>query len=210
MFRELGNKRGIATCLQQSALWLLLAKGDFSAARILHEESFATASALGDPWLTAFCLEGWALMAAQGERAWAARLWGAAESLRERCGVPLTPLERADYEPAVAAVRTQLGARAFEAVWTEGRTMTLEQVLGTPGQTATAPAKPSPMYPAGLTTREVEVLRLVARGQTNEQVAEQLVISPRTVNSHLTSIYSKIGVESRTAAARYAVDHHMV
>ena len=61
-----------------------------------------------------------------------------------------------------------------------------------------------------LTVREVEVLRLVARGLTNEQVAEQLVISPRTVNSHLNSIYSKIGVESRTAATRYAVDHHMV
>ena len=141
---------------------------------------------------------------------WVVRLWGAAESLRERCGVPLSPLERVYYEPAVAAARTQLGAKAFEAAWTEGRSMTLDQVLVAPGQTATAPAKPSPMYPAGLTAREVEVLRIVARGQANEQVAEQLAISPRTVNTHLTSIYSKIGVESCTTATRYAVDHHLV
>jgi DNA-binding NarL/FixJ family response regulator len=54
------------------------------------------------------------------------------------------------------------------------------------------------------------VLRLVAQGLTNEQVAEQLVISPRTVDTHLTSIYSKIGVSSRAAATRYAMEHHLV
>ena len=66
-----------------------------------------------------------------------------------------------------------------------------------------------PSYPAGLTAREVEVLRLVAQGLTNEQVAKQLVISPRTVNSHLTSIFSKIGVSSRGAATRYAIEHNL-
>ena len=88
--------------------------------------------------------------------------------------------------------------------------MTLDKVLVEPGKTATAPAKPSPRYPAGLTAREVEVLRIVARGQTNEQVAEQLAISPRTVNTHLTSIYSKIQVSSRSAATRYAMEHHLI
>jgi DNA-binding NarL/FixJ family response regulator len=71
-------------------------------------------------------------------------------------------------------------------------------------------AKPSPRYPAGLTAREVEVLRLVAHGLTDGQVAEQLVISHRTVNTHLTSIYNKLGVDSRTAASRFAVDHRLV
>ncbi len=99
--------------------------------------------------------------------------------------------------------------------------MTLEQVLGAPGrataaitvsavQPAITPAKQSHTYPSGLTAREVEVMRLVAQGLTDAQVAEQLVISPRTVNTHLTSIYNKLGVESRTAASRYAVDHHLV
>jgi DNA-binding NarL/FixJ family response regulator len=69
--------------------------------------------------------------------------------------------------------------------------------------------KSSP-HSARLTARELEVLRLVAQGLTNEQMAEHLVISPRTVDTHLTSIYSKIGVSSRSAATRYAVEHHLV
>lgn len=75
---------------------------------------------------------------------------------------------------------------------------------------ATPRAKPSSRYPAGLTAREVEVLRLVAQGLTDAQVAEKLVISPRTVNWHLTSIYEKIQVSSRCAATRYAIDQHLV
>jgi DNA-binding NarL/FixJ family response regulator len=74
----------------------------------------------------------------------------------------------------------------------------------------TPQTKTSPTYPAGLTAREVEVLRLVAQGLTDAQVAEQLVISPRTVNWHLTSIYSKIQVSSRAAATRYAIEHKLV
>jgi DNA-binding NarL/FixJ family response regulator len=69
---------------------------------------------------------------------------------------------------------------------------------------------PSATYPAGLTAREVEVLRLVAQGLTNAQAAEQLVITPRTVNVHLTSIYSKLHVTSRTAATRYAIEHNLI
>ena len=65
-------------------------------------------------------------------------------------------------------------------------------------------------YPAGLTAREVEVLRLLAQGLTYAQIAEQLVISRRTVNGHVTSIYNKLGVASRAAATRYAIDHHLV
>ncbi len=101
--------------------------------------------------------------------------------------------------------------------------MTLEQILAATEPVSTSepflPAGPSPAivkpspapaYPDDLTAREVEVLRLVAQGLTNEQVAEQLMISPRTVNTHLTSIYGKIGVSSRSAATRYAVDRKLL
>jgi DNA-binding NarL/FixJ family response regulator len=56
----------------------------------------------------------------------------------------------------------------------------------------------------------VEVLRLVAQGLSDTQVAAQLIISPRTVSTHLTSIYGKPGIDSRTAATRYAMEHHLV
>jgi DNA-binding NarL/FixJ family response regulator len=65
-------------------------------------------------------------------------------------------------------------------------------------------------YPAGLTEREVEVLRLVAQGLTNAEVADRLILSPLTINAHLRSIYSKLEVSSRAAAMRFAIDHHLV
>jgi DNA-binding NarL/FixJ family response regulator len=65
-------------------------------------------------------------------------------------------------------------------------------------------------YPAGLTEREVEVLGLVAKGLTNQEIADQLVVSPRTVHAHLRSIYDKLGVHSRTAAVREAVNLQLV
>ena len=80
-----------------------------------------------------------------------------------------------------------------------------------PVEPSTAPPVPKALtYPNGLTAREVEVLRLVAQGLTDAQVADQLVISPHTVNSHLKAIYGKIGVSSRSAATRYAVEQHLM
>lgn len=61
-----------------------------------------------------------------------------------------------------------------------------------------------------LTRREVEVLRLVGRGLTNRQVADQLVISIRTVEAHLRSIYAKLGLTSRGTASRYAIEHDLI
>jgi DNA-binding CsgD family transcriptional regulator/tetratricopeptide (TPR) repeat protein len=72
---------------------------------------------------------------------------------------------------------------------------------------ATAPAA---SYPMDLSAREVEVLRLVAEGLTNAQIAEQLYLSPKTVSSHLGSIFSKIGVSSRASATRFAIEHNLV
>ena len=131
------------------------------------------------------------------------------------------PVDRANYERSIAAARAQLGEKVFAAVLAEGRSVTPEQALTAQGQAAmplaslTGPssassAKPSPLYPNGLTAREVEVLRLVAQGLTDVQVADQLVISPRTVNTHLKSIYGKIQVTSRSAATSYAIEHQLL
>ena len=90
--------------------------------------------------------------------------------------------------------------------------MTPEQVLAERSERSEPPATsaPSPQairLPAGLTAREAEVLRLVSRGLTNAQVAAQLVLSPRTVNAHLNSIFGKLDVGSRTGATRFALEH---
>jgi len=62
----------------------------------------------------------------------------------------------------------------------------------------------------GLTTREVEILRLVTSGLTNRQLAERLGVSTRTVDAHLRSIYAKLGIKSRSAATRYAIENHLI
>jgi predicted ATPase/class 3 adenylate cyclase/DNA-binding CsgD family transcriptional regulator len=195
-------------------------EGDPAAARTLYEESLALAREMGIKNI-ASCLEGLAgVVATQGELAWAAKLWGTAEALREAIGVPIPPVERAEYERTVAAARSRLGEKVFAAAWAKGRTMTTEQALTVQGlttrpaliaaeQSSVSPKNPAATYPDGLTAREVEVLRLVASGLSNTQVSERLVISPRTVDTHLTSIYSKIGVSSRSAATRYAMEHHL-
>jgi DNA-binding CsgD family transcriptional regulator len=184
------------------------------AARAIYEESLAIARELNHRSLIASCLEGWASMVAeQGQFAWAAQLWGAAESLRESIKVPIPLVERADYARSVAAARAQLGEGIFAAAWVHGRTMTLEQALAAEGRgivplpAASVDALP---YPAGLTAREVEVLRLVARGLTNAQIAQELVLSEKTVATHLTHIFNKTNSENRAAAAAFAIRQGLV
>jgi DNA-binding NarL/FixJ family response regulator len=84
------------------------------------------------------------------------------------------------------------------------QTKSLQQRIDALGSEA---MKADPSNMAGLTPRELEVLRYVAMGLTDSAVGEKLFISPRTVSQHLRSIYSKLDVSSRSAATRYAVDH---
>ncbi len=92
--------------------------------------------------------------------------------------------------------------------------MTPEQALAAEDQpqllTPTPPTRPAATYPDGLSAREVEVLRLLAQGLTDAQIAEQLVLSLHTIHAHLRTIYSKLGVTSRSAATRYAFEHQLV
>ncbi len=217
LFREVGDQWNIVQAIPLLAQ-VAARQGDNTAARALYEENLAIARKWNYPWAIASCLEGLAGIAAQREPVWAARLWGAAEALREAIGMPMPPVERADYEHVVAVARAHLGEKAFATAWAEGRAMTVEQVLAaqeqatipTPAeQPSTPPVTARVTYPDGLTAREVEVLRLVAQGRSDAQVAEQLVISPRTVHAHLSSIYSKLGITSRSAATRYAMEHHL-
>ena len=87
----------------------------------------------------------------------------------------------------------------------------LDAPITVPSTVTSIPLLPLPQtYPAGLTTREVEVLRLLVQRLTYPQIAEKLVISRRTVNAHVTSIYSKLGVTAREAAIHFAVEHQLV
>jgi DNA-binding NarL/FixJ family response regulator len=136
------------------------------------------------------------------------------------------PEVEADHEAAVAAARAALGEAAFAAAWAAGQAMTPEQAAaealaaeepvatGTGVPPATAPGPPTPARqtarPAGLTAREVEVLRLLAQGKTDRQIAGELIISEKTVGRHLEHVYAKLGVASRTAATALALRDRLV
>jgi ATP/maltotriose-dependent transcriptional regulator MalT len=216
--KEIGDQGSTAEVLSLLGK-VNVVQGDYTAARAFYEESLAFPETVNGIWQrsNASSLEELAsVVAAQGELTWAARLWGAAEALRDTRGTPLPPVYRADYERSVAAARTQLGEKFFAAAWAEGRTMTLDEVLAAkaavmgpaplpPEQPSPSPAQSAPTYPHDLTQREVEVLRLVAAGSSNQEIADTLVISERTVNSHLVHIFNKLGVNSRAAAAAFAI-----
>jgi DNA-binding NarL/FixJ family response regulator len=88
--------------------------------------------------------------------------------------------------------------------------MTPGQALAARGEPLALPSPPAPTAPAGLTAREVEVLRLVAQGLTNPQIAEQLTISVHTVSAHVRSLFNKLDVNSRNAVTRFAIKHHLL
>jgi DNA-binding NarL/FixJ family response regulator len=113
-------------------------------------------------------------------------------------------------------LRAQLDEAAWDVEWNAGRSMPVEEVVAMalellPAR-AVSPRRPvgrGPL-PAELTRREVEVLRLVAQGLTNPQIAERLCLSIHTVEAHLHSIFGKLDLRTRAAAARFAVEHSLV
>ena len=187
------------------------AAGGIALAQDHAERALAQASAPRQPLalLAAHRFLG-ELDTAAGRHAAAQAHLGESLALAEACAAPyeraLTLLALAELRAAacrpddaaallaeVRAICTPLGAQPSLA-----RADTLSGRL--------APSSPA-AYPAGLSAREAEVLRLVAAGLTNAQVAERLYLSPRTVDQHLRSIYTKLGVSSRSAATRFALEH---
>jgi ATP/maltotriose-dependent transcriptional regulator MalT len=213
LYRELGHQHGTANAL--AVLGKVCAtEGDNITAYTLYEQSMTIASELNEKWVAAvYLVELGEVVAEQRQLAWAAQLWGASGALREAAGIPVPRVELANYEHSLSAVRAQLGEKAFAVAWSQGRSMAPKQALAARGQKPTspptAPVMPAPRYPAGLTAREAEVLRLLAEGLTDVQIAEKLVLSPRTVHAHISTIYSKLGVTSRSAATRYAIEHKL-
>jgi ATP/maltotriose-dependent transcriptional regulator MalT len=207
LMKSVGDRRGFAKTSNILGD-ITFGQGDHAAAGDLYEEARKVFADLDDGWWLAWSLEGLAgVDAARGRLARAARIFGAAEALREEIHSPRPTALRAVYDRSLATVRAGLDETAFAAAWAAGRKMAPEQALAQ----ETQEAGPEPAaYPVGLTAREVEVLRLVARGMSNARVGGELFISPRTVDAHLTSIYGKLGVSSRTAATRYAIEHDLL
>lgn len=121
LYRELDSQHRLAETLAQLAR-VDAGLGEWAAAQARYEESLTIGRALNNAGLHARGLEDLARLAVeQGAFARAAHLWGKAEALRQSAGVPLPPLERIEYDRAVASARSHLGETAFAAAWELGR-----------------------------------------------------------------------------------------
>ncbi|MDQ4004161.1 MAG: LuxR C-terminal-related transcriptional regulator [Actinomycetota bacterium] len=214
-WRRLDNPWGTGVVLGKLAD-IAQARGDYARAATLYSESLGFWSGQdGQELGTVEILTGLARLTAKGQPEVAVRLFAAAEAVQRRLGLTLAPALRAKNEKAIAAAGAALGEETFATVWAAGKDLPLQRAV-TEAQAVTADASliapadpdPSPSSAAGvLSPRELEVLKLVAAGLTNAQVAKRLFISPRTVNAHLNSTYRKLGLGSRSTAVRFAVEH---
>jgi predicted ATPase/class 3 adenylate cyclase/DNA-binding CsgD family transcriptional regulator len=141
-----------------------------------------------------------------GHRA-AARLFGAADGIRQRTGAVRFKVWDAGYEDAVATLRDALDDSDFDAAWAEGAAMSTEEAIAYARRGRGERKRPTSGW-ASLTPTERDVVRLVSEGLANNDIATRLFVSPRTVQTHLTHVYTKLGLTSRVQLAQEAARHN--
>ncbi len=152
-------------------------------------------------------LECLAALAGQDDsRREAARLFAAASSIRQRIGAVRFKIYDAGYQASVAALRDILGEKDFDSAWAEGAALSIEEAIAYAWRGRGERKRPTSGW-ASLTPTERDVVRLVSEGLANNDIATRLFVSPRTVQTHLTHVYTKLGLTSRVQLAQEAARH---
>jgi predicted ATPase/DNA-binding CsgD family transcriptional regulator/Flp pilus assembly protein TadD len=223
VYRQLEDRTGAAQTLNNLAevLW---DQGDFPQAVTYWQESLALRSVQGDRVGLAECLTGIGRVAtAAGLHDLAARLFAMALRLQAETGVSRPPRERDLQERAIAELRRVYDPAEFQRSWDTGHGAPLaalleevandtETLIEASTRVTSQPSAPvkSAAAEAGLTRRETDVLRLLVDGLSDREIGEALFISHRTAMTHVANILGKLSVESRTAAAAFALRNGLV
>jgi DNA-binding NarL/FixJ family response regulator len=219
LWRELGGARDLVRVLTRLGR-VAARQGDWTAARPAFREALELAHDQGDRDGPAMLLEELVVqLTAAGEPESALRLAGAAAGLRAFLRLPLRGGQRAAYESAVAAAQHELGAERAAAAAAAGRALSWREALDEAvaataaiGQTTGQPQPPGSevSYAPGqdpLSRREREVAALIAQGLTSREIAETLIITERTADTHADHIRTKLGLRSRAEIAAWATAH---
>jgi DNA-binding CsgD family transcriptional regulator len=134
----------------------------------------------------------------------AARLLGAADALRESSGNARGLVAAGEYEALRRRTSSALGDAVWNAAFDEGRSMTAADAVAYATRGRGARRRPASGWDS-LTPAELDVVRFACAGLTNPQIATRLFVSPRTVQTHLASVYGKLGLSTRTEVAAEAV-----
>ncbi len=205
MFQDARDQSGVAIAFQQLARAELRC-GDAEAGCHHLERALVLHRRVLDRRGLVLCLESAAVVAGRrGQHASCSTLIGAADRFRGQMRPVQPPMDRQDVEETVSRARSVMGEAAFESARVAGSTLAPERAIALAMTVLEAP----PTAESLLTRRELEVLRLVARGASNQEIADDLFISLRTVKAHMTNILAKLDLTSRSAAVAYAYQNDL-
>jgi predicted ATPase/DNA-binding CsgD family transcriptional regulator len=207
LYRELGHRFAAATVLHNLG-YVAQHQGDLPRAMTCFAEALEQHLHHGNRTNVAHCLGGIAGIAAHlGRPRLAAKLFGAAAAMMETMGVDVWPIDRPDYERNLEAARRQLGAAAFETAWQEGQRAPFDEIVTEARHEVARVASDAegPQHQVALTPRQREILALLSAGHSNQEIGALLQIGRRTVETHIATIYGKLGVHGRAEAAAVAV-----
>ena len=183
---------------------LARAQGDLERAEALHHEALTAALDAQSVLIVPSQLEALAGLAGLAESfGEAGRLFGAAEAARDAHGLARPVVDQQGYEADVERVRAALPEGEFRAAWAQGRALSLDEAVVYASRGRGERKRPSSGW-GSLTPTEIEVVRRVAEGLTNQQIAERLFVSPSTVKTHLVHVFAKLGVSTRAELAAAA------
>ena len=148
-----------------------------------------------------------ALAGESGSHREAARLFGAAHSIRQRMGAVRFKVWDVGYEASVAALRNSMSEGECDSAWAEGAAMSIDEAIAYVQRGRGERKRPATGW-ASLTPTERDVVRLVSIGLANKDIASRLFVSPRTVQTHLTHVYAKLGLTSRVQLLQEAARHN--
>jgi predicted ATPase/DNA-binding CsgD family transcriptional regulator len=212
IWQALGFTWELARCIPGHLADVARAAGNLADATTLYQECLALNWAAQDLENVSWSLTGLALIAAaDGKGDQAVRLMALADRFEALTGAPLTPHIRRDHDLAVGMLMDRVGAERFAEIQASVTSAELTNEIGAAlALTRSEAATPSPpRYDHGLTQREREVLRMMASGKANQEIADALFVSLGTVKVHVTHILAKLGVKSRAAATDYAHRHDL-
>jgi ATP/maltotriose-dependent transcriptional regulator MalT len=206
--RESGDTWIIALCLGYLGRVCRI-HGDVERALSLCREGVLLWHELGDWWRLSRAVNEVGIgLEMLGHLDQATMLFSASEALCEQIGGVFMPSLASEYQHSVTALRGRLSNEAFNAAWNAGRSLELDDLVAlatTFPESSAQATQQRPSTSGGLSAREMDVLRLLVAGRSDRQIAEELFISHRTAQGHVGSIFNKLGVNSRTAAATTAI-----